>query len=127
MSSSTSELGKQYMLVVANTPNEAREMASAVHSELLGLDVEHIINTRDSTLSTNDKCIYFVPYNASLDDSLMGMVYSQIIMTEFSSEYDQNHALSRVRGKGEKMFKAGYNDMWEVVGLVNKFLGVSDE
>lgn len=127
MSSSTSELGEQYMLIVANNRKEAKDIASSVHSYLLELGVRHIRNTQDNTLSTDDKCVYFVPYGPNLDDNLMGLHYSQIIMTEFSSVYDQNHALSRIRGKGEQMFKVGYNDTWEVVGLVNKFLGVSDE
>ena len=127
MSSSTSELGKQYMLVVADTLKEAKNMASAVHSELLSLGLEHSYRVQSRIIETANKHITFTYYDSSFCDRVIGCRFTQVVITQFSSEYNQNVAQSLVRGEGEQLFQVGYNDIWEVVGLVNKFLGVSDE
>ena len=127
MSSSTSELGKQYMLVVADTLKEAQGMAVAAHSELLKRGIACSYNRQNTTIETVDKHVHFIYYTPDNIDGVRGSVYTQAIVTHCDDPYSRDLVESRLRGKGERVFQVGYDDIWEVVGLVNKFLGVSDE
>lgn len=118
---------KQYMLVVADDMCEVRHMVAAVHSELARSGVDHLYNRQNTIMETSDKYVKFTYYDSTFDSRIRGYRFTQVVMTQFSDEYDQKIAKSLIRGEGEQMFQVGYSTMREVVNLVNKFLGVSDE
>lgn len=120
-------MSKQYMLVVVDNLRHVREFFNASHFDLLNRELLHTANSKSYRLATEYKEVRFIYYDVAAIDSIRGTHYTQAIITQYSDEYSQKLVLSRLRGKGERMFQVGYKDMWEVVGLVNKFLGVSDE
>lgn len=125
-SKQTSELD-QYMLIVMDSLKGAKECCHAVHYELLNFNFPHTVKMQNCKIDTESRHVHFIHYDQATIEDIRGSHYTQVVITEHVDHYNRGLALSRLRGKGELMFKVGYNDMWEVVGLVNKFLGVSDE
>lgn len=126
MSSSTSELD-QYMLIVVDSIKGAKECCHAVHYELLNLNFPHTVKMQSCRITAEGRYVHFIHDDRATIEDIRGSHYTQVVITKHADHYARDLVLSRLRGKGERMFKIGYSDIWEVVGLVNKFLGVSDE
>lgn len=130
MSSSTSEQTSeldQYMLIVMDSLKGAKECCHAVHYELLNFNFPHTVKTQSCRIDAESRHVHFIHDDRATIEDIRGSHYTQVVITKHADHYTRGLVLSRLRGKGELMFKVGYNDMLEVVGLVNKFLGVTDE